>query len=307
MVLYNSKRIDINNDLSLSFNKIETMLDVPFSKLTTYGCGGRARAVLCPHNLLQAKVAYDIASKQNMTIIGNGSNVLAQDGYYDGFILSTKKIKGIFRCSNDVIFCACGTSVAELMNYCKINALSGLEYLAGIPATVGGLTFMNGGIVDCHIQNSVISVLLYDEKIRIISNEKCCFGYKYSTMRDIKSIILGVWLRVSQNKTSVVEDNINTFLFCRENLPRGKSCGCVFKNVNGVSSGKIIQDCGLCGTRIGSAYVSEKHANFIVSDGNDSVSVKTLIDKVKRTVKDKFGIVLEEEVVYIGEFNDFNG
>lgn len=306
MILYNSGIVSPYCD-ETNINGIEICANVPFSKLCTYGCGGTAKFVLYPKNFLQAKRAYNFLKNKNYFVLGNGSNVLASDGVFDGYILSTKKLKGIVRLSYCELFCFAGTTVGELLNYCKIRGLSGVEYLAGIPASIGGIAFMNAGIANHYVQDSVAKVMLYNGKNVVLSNKRCNFSYKYSTMRDINGIILGVLLKLEKKSPEFVERTISEFLQRRRRLPKGKSCGCVFKNYNGISAGKIIEDAGLKGTRLGTAQISEEHANFIISNGKNSRDVRALIDYAKREVQKKFNISLQEEVVYIGEFNDFNG
>jgi UDP-N-acetylmuramate dehydrogenase len=266
--------------------------------------GGEAASGYFPQCLSQARAVYDSAreSGKRLVIIGNGSNILADDGYFDGVAICTKKLKGIVKISDNCIFCLAGTTVGELLRYCIKHAIGGLEYLAGIPATVGGLAFMNGGAGGFYIGDNIISVKLYNGKNYNLSRQNCNFSYKYSTMRDINSLILGVFLQVAPCKPELITDRVNAFLSKRKHLPKGKSCGCVFKNVGNISAGKIIEDCGLKGARVGKAYVSDKHANFIINDGNSATDVIKLIEAIKKTVKDKENITLEEEVVYIRNF-----
>lgn len=126
-------------------------------------------------------------------------------------------------------------------------------------------------------------------------------------MRDINCVVLGVNLSLSAVPHESVENEIRNYLALRHNQPKGKSCGCVFKNPVGLSAGKLIEDAGLKNYRIGGAIVSEKHANFIINENATSSDVYKLIQLIKEKVYIKYGVKLEEEVVYIGDFNDFNG
>ena len=202
--------------------------------------------------------------------------------------------------------CLAGTKVAELLKYCKDNCLGGLEYLYGIPASVGGAAFMNAGVSGHMMGDNVESVRLYDGKAIILINEKCNFGYRHSTMRDINALILSIIVKVDNLSAEEIAERINYFKERRSHLPKGKSCGCVFKNPAGNSAGALIEQAGLKGLRVGGAYVSESHASFIINDGGSSSDVKSVIEIVKARVSEQFGVLLREEVVYIGEFNDFN-
>ena len=275
-----------------------------FAKNTTYACGGNAEIAYFPNSVKQAVEVYDCLTEsgKDFVILGNGSNVLASDNGFDGAVISTKDLRGISQTGQNTIFCYAGTKVSELMKFCADHGFGGLEYLAGIPATIGGLVFMNGGAGGVYICNNIVNVLLHDGLIRLFSNKKCNFGYKYSIMRDINSLILGVELQINPQRCENVRKTISAYLDRRKFHPKGASCGCVFKNAGDISAGKLIDDCGLKGLRYGGAYVSECHANFLINDGGCAADVHNLIGIVKKNVFDKTGIMLEEEVVYIGDF-----
>ena len=283
---------------------IKSISNFSFAKNTTYACGGKAEVAYFPQSVTQAITVFDYLTKavKNFITLGNGSNILASDKNFDGAVLSTKRLSGIIKTEKNSIFCYAGTKVSELMKFCVDCGFGGLEYLAGIPATVGGLVFMNGGAGGFYICDNVVNVLLYDGSIQIFSNKKCNFGYKYSIMRDIKSIILGVELSIFQQDKVKVRENITAYLNRRKFHPKGASCGCVFKNVGNISAGKLIDDCGLKGLKCGGAYVSQSHANFLINDGGCAADVYDLIGLVKERVFEQTGILLEEEVIYIGDF-----
>lgn len=280
-----------------------------FSENTTYGLGGNAIAAYLPKTPYEAKVAYDrlTVNRIPFKILGNGSNVLVSDKGFDGAVISTKKLKGIIRLADNKLLCLAGTKVGELLAYCKTHGLGGLEYLYGIPATVGGAAYMNAGVSGFCIGNDIESVRVYDGKVRVLSRENCKFAYRHSTMRDINAAILSIIVNVRPISGTEIDERITYFKERREHLPKGRSCGCVFKNPPGVSAGYLIENAGLKGFRVGGAFVSDKHASFIINDGGTAADVKKLIGYIKVKVFEKFGVLLEEEVVYIGEFNDFNG
>ena len=283
---------------------IKSEQNFSFTKYTTYKCGGNAEIAYFPNSIKQATAIYDFLSKsgKDFIILGNGSNVLASDKNYNGAVLSTKNLTGINQINQNSIFCYAGTTVAQLMKFCVEYGLSGLEYLVGIPATVGGLVLMNGGAGGCFISSNVVNVMLYNGAIRNFTNKKCSFGHKYSIMRDINSLILGVELRIFIKNSQYVRNNVSLYLSKRRSHPKGASCGCVFKNCGSLSAGKIIEDVGLKGLTLGGASVSYEHANFIINSGNSASDVYKLIKTVKEEVFSRTGIKLEEEVVYIGDF-----
>ena len=275
-----------------------------FSTNTTYGLGGGALAAYIPENIRQATAIYDYI-KDNSTklvVLGNGSNILASDKYFDGAVIVTKRLNEIFLTGESAVFCRAGVKVSTLLKFCLERGLTGVEFLAGIPATIGGIVCMNGGAGGKYIDSSVLNVEIYDGKIRNLTNKQCHFSHKYSIMRDINGLILGIWLNLTPENPVKVRENINYYIDKRKSLPKGKSCGCVFKNPEGASAGKLIDEVGLKGLRIGGAEVSLKHANFILNNGANSADIYRLIKLVKNKVLEKTGILLEEEVVYIGDF-----
>lgn len=290
------------------FDSVPRKDNFSFAAGTTYGCGGTARAAFFPGNEHEAAELYSALKRrgERFCILGCGSNVLARDGFYDGYVICTSRLRGISpeRIGGKEVNLNIlgGTRVAELLNYCKKYALSGVEFLAGIPASIGGLTYMNGGAAGIYIGEFIQSVRICDDEIRALTADECNFSYKHSTMRDIECLILSIKLRLKQSTSRSVALNIDERLSARRQLPRGRSCGCVFENYCGVSAGKIIENAGLKGLRLGGAYVSPVHANFIINGGDSSADVYALIQTVKGEVFKKFGVTLKEEVCYIGDF-----
>lgn len=279
------------------------------SKNTTYGLGGKCRAAFFPATEEETvKVFKELKSSgEKFFVLGKGSNVLAADSFYDGYVICTSKLKGIYLTGENRLTCLSGTTVHELNNFCRKNGFSGLEFLSGIPASVGGLTMMNGGAVKKYISDVCDSVTVYTDKMQVLSQKSCNFSYKHSIMRDINCIILSTTFVVENSTAAEVSKNIGKSLQARLGLPHGKSCGCVFKNPDGLSAGKLIEDCGLKGFKIGGARVSPEHANFIINSGGSADNIYRTIKFVKEKVFEKFGILLDEEVVYIGDFNDSYG
>lgn len=279
-----------------------------FSEHTTFGLGGAAKEAYFPKTAEEACILFNYLNdnKIKYVIIGNCSNILVSDGGYDGSVLCTSDLNSL-TLNSETLYCEAGVTVGKLLNFCKKKGLSGLEYLAGIPASVGGLIYMNGGAAGSHIRDNIISVTIFDGEMRKLSLNECNFGNKHSIMRDINCIILGADLKIKYTSQDVVSKTIKQKLNERIAQPKGLSCGCVFINPDGLSAGKLIDKCGLKGQKIGGAFISPLHANFIINDGGTAADVRALILKAKKCVFEKTGIDLKEEVIYIGEFNDFNG
>lgn len=287
----------------MSIEKIEKIINFDFTLNTTYGLGGCAKIAYFPKSREQCITIFDYLKRQknNFMILGSGSDVLVSDKGFDGSVISTKKFKGVYT-QNNLIYVNAGVKVSELLTYCIQQGLSGLEFLAGIPATVGGLLYMNGGADGIYLGEKVNEVRIYNGKERKLTSNDCKFKYKYSVMQDMQCLILSGEFNVTKKSQEKVREKVLYYIQKRKNLPKGKSCGCVFKNPNGLSAGKLIDNANLKGLRIGGAEVSLEHANFILNKGASSDDVYKLINIVKSAVREKYGITLEEEVIYIGEF-----
>ena len=285
--------------------EIETESDFEFSRYTTFGVGGKCLKAFFPKSIEEAKYIFGElkAARSRFVVLGRGSNVLASDRFFDGYVISTLRLKGIER-EGDTITSLAGTNVSELLEYCTLHGLGGLEFLAGIPATMGGIVAMNAGAGQKFICERLTKCAVFDGELHNFENKMCGFTYKHSTMRDINCIILSSTFRIEQSTPECVANRIAQYRCARRNQPLKRSCGCVFKNPEGKSAGKIIDECGLKGTKVGGAEVSRMHANFIVSDGARAADIYALIKYVKEKVFERSGIPLEEEVVYIGEFDD---
>lgn len=277
---------------------------IKLSQLTTYGLGGYARECYFPKTPFQAKRIYKQLKERGMAIaiLGNGSDVLASDNGFYGAVICLRDMCGILRLSDTRIYCLAGTKISEILKYCKTHGLSGIEYMYGIPASIGGAAFMNAGIGKCSISQNIVNIDYFGDFCGKINSKRCNFGYRQSTMRSINGIILAVTLELTPSTPQEIEEKIAYYKSKRSHLPKGRSCGCVFKNGENYSSGELIDKAGLKGLSCGGAYISHEHANFIINGGGCSGDVRKLISVIKRCVFHDFGVELQEEVVYIGEF-----
>ena len=307
MLSYKSGKICVDPPVLLKRARIH---DFAFSDYTTYGVGGGAAEAYFPRTVPEAMAVYDSVTERgmNMFVLSQGSNILASDKGFDGCVVCTRRLRGIVRTDKETVFCLAGTPVSHVLSYCISRGLGGLEYLAGIPAAIGGVAVMNGGAGGRYINTAIKAVRLYDGKLRNLSNENCNFSYKQSTMRNIKCIVTGVFLNVFADFPLGVKKRVQGYAARREHLPKGRSCGCVFKNPESVSEGKnlsagaLIEKCGLAGFGSARAFVSPVHCNFVLNNGACAKEIFDVIQSVKRLVLLRSGIGLEEEVVYVGDF-----
>lgn len=277
----------------------ECLFQVPLSHFTTIGCGGNAAKLYFPQT--ESEFALLVQEETGpYFILGNGSNVLPADEDFQGSVFCTKKLKGLSRFGN-CVYAACGVFVSELLEFCAAEGLSGLEFLVGIPATIGGLLYMNGGIGQLSVGNRVktVDVILNGER-RILTRQDCVFGYRTSRFQREPSIILGATFLLQPALPEEIRERTEFYAARRKNLPKGRSMGCVFRNPSGHSAGLLIQMCGLNGLKEGGAEIAKTHGNFILNTNHaTSREIQTLIEWMKASVLAEFSIPLEEEIVYL--------
>lgn len=272
-----------------------------FAAHSAIGCGGAARAAFYPPDSDRLLFLVDKFRREGVpfVVLGNLSDVLPSDGGYDGaVILTTRMRETVF---GDTAFAQAGVTAKAFLDECVRRGKTGAEFLAGIPCTIGGATFMNAGAGGKYIADILESALVYREgKIRTVPKEECGFSYKRSAFMQDGSVILGASFRLEDADGKAAEGKIAEALRARRGQPKGRTMGCVFKNPPGDFAGRLIDRAGLKGLRVGGAVISEEHANFIVNvKGATSADVRALINLAKNAVFAQYGVELEEEIRYI--------
>ena len=266
--------------------------------LTRYGTGGNADLYILPKNqdeLLRAINAVKGICPYFM--LGGGNNLLVSDKGFRGAVIHTKNLTNR-EIKGNLYIAECGVKIKTVIEDMRLNSLSGLEFSVGIPATVGGLVCMNAGCYGKTVSDYVCYVITENGTV---SKKSCKFGYRSSRFLTDKEVIIKVCFSLKPSEIDVIEEKLSSYKGFRKN-PKGRSCGSVFKN-DGVYAGKLIDECGLKGTALGGAKVSQEHANFIIAgDGCTSQNIYDLIHKIKEKVYEKRQIKLTEELVYLGEF-----
>ena len=272
-----------------------------FAKNSSIGCGGVAAVVFYPSNVAEMVAVIEKLKKNGVEyrILGNLTNVLPPDGHADYAVVSTKKMDGIVM--GERVFAYAGAMSGKLLHACKREKRSGLEFLSGIPCTLGGALYMNAGVKGAYISDVVENVLvLRDGERRILSWKDCSYAYKKSVFMENGDCILGATLRLERATEGKIEERERRYLERRLHLPKGKSMGCVFKNPPAAYAGELVEKSGLKGFRIGGAKISEQHANFIINEGTaTSADIRALIAVAKNAVQAQYGIRLEEEIQYL--------
>ncbi len=272
--------------------------DYSLKKITTIGLGGVCREYFCPKHL---KDIDDFKTKKNKLFIGNGSNICFLTDYYDGFVISLRKLDKKISHDKDFIYCTSNISCTKVARYLYQNKISGFEFLYGIPGTLGGAVYMNAGAFNEEILPYVYSIDTLDSNgdYRKLHHNDLKYSYRFSGL-DKSFLITSIVLKNHKKK-------FNESLLEKLNIQRKSSqpvnqlsCGCIFKNPENKIASKLIEQSDLKGTRVGGIYVSNKHANYFINDGSGTFhDFVSLLEIVKDKVSVKFRTLLEEEVILI--------
>lgn len=280
--------------------------NISLKKYTTYKVGGKARCVVYPKNVDKLVKLIKLLNQNNIKykIIGNGSNLLFSDKDYDGILIKLVDFDDI-EINDNRIKVGAGYSLMKLSRIAMKNSLTGLEFAAGIPGTVGGAVFMNAGAYKSDMGYIVksVKVLTPDYRIIELENRELDFHYRTSYLKKHpKYICLEAVIKLEYGSKSAIENLMKERLKRRMssqplNYP---SAGSVFRNPKDMFAGELIENLGLKGMKHNGAMISDKHANFIVNTGNaKSEDIKYLIDYAYNKVKEKYNVemVVEQEFV----------
>jgi UDP-N-acetylmuramate dehydrogenase len=252
------------------------------------------------------KIIWDYG--MSFYILGGGSNLLVSDKGVRGVAILDRAKEVLFESGDQpTVWCEAGVIFSNLANRCASKGLSGLEWAATVPGTVGGAVYGNAGAFGGDMSNNLIwaDVLTKNgrEKLTV---EQMDYGYRTSALKrgEIKAIVLSAMLRLKNSSKEEVSAKISEFSERRKSAqPPGASMGSMFKNPAGDHAGRLIEAAGLKGTRIGNAEISTKHGNFFINHGETKAEdVRALILLTQETVFKKFGVNLELEVELVGEW-----
>ena len=293
-------------NLMNEFPDIEIKQDEPLMNYTYTKTGGPADWLAFPETIDQVKklVDYVREHKMGLTVLGNASNLIVGDGGIVDLTIILTRLNKIEVHDNKVTAQA-GASYIATTEAARDSELTGLEFAAGIPGSIGGAVFMNAGAYGGETKNVVseATVMLPDGTIKHFTNEELDFGYRHSSIQDNNGVVLDATFALEPGKYDDIKARMDDLNERREakqplDLP---SCGSVFKRPEGYYAGKLIHDAGLQGYTSGGAQVSTKHAGFIVNiDHGTAADYVNVIHHVQKTVKEKFGVDLETEVRIIG-------
>ncbi len=276
----------------------------PLCKHTTFKIGGPAKYFCTVTSEASLILLISVLKAENIRffILGNGSNILADDNGFDGAIIT---LSGDFCKSelidSDTIRCYSGVKLSSLCKLALENSLAGLEFAFGIPGTVGGAVYMNAGAYGGEMKNVVASVryLDTDGNIKELDNDRLDFRYRHSIFSDSEKIILSADIKLCKAEKDDISAKMNDFMERRKSKQplEYPSAGSVFKRPEGYFAGALIEQAGLKGYKVGGAQVSEKHSGFIINYNNATCDdVKKLVKHIQDTVMEKDGVMLECEI-----------
>ena len=279
--------------------------DEPMSRHTSFRIGGAAEFFALPEDAEEIQKIFKLCKMHDVpiTVLGNGSNVLVSDAGIEGVVISVSDKMSKIGINGENIFAGAGVMLSRLANTAAKNSLSGLEFASGIPGTLGGAIVMNAGAYGGEMKDVIeaVGVMDSDGNVFEISAKDARFAYRTSVFS--KYLVLYGKMRLKKGgqeeiKAKMAELNAKRKEKQPLNFP---SAGSTFKRPEGYFAGKLIEDAGLKGYRVGGAQVSEKHSGFVVNAGGATAKdVKALIDDVQKKVKHDFGVTLEREIKYIG-------
>lgn len=291
-----------------AIGKANVLTDESMKNHSTFKIGGTADLFLTPQSTDDAVKAVSILKSRGIPffVLGNGSNLLVGDRGIRGAVLCLAKADG-FEINGTNIRADAGITLARLANEAAKNSLTGLEFAAGIPGTLGGGIVMNAGAYGGELCDVVTRVRYIDEAGELCEcgADECSFAYRTSRFQDSNLTIIGCDIELSRGDESKIRARMQELKQQRsEKQPLDKpSAGSAFKRPEGFFAAKLIDDCGLRGVSVGGAAVSEKHTGFIVNNGDATAAdVRALIEYVRKTVLEKTGVSLTPEIRFVGEF-----
>jgi len=283
----------------------------PMKAHTYLQIGGPADILAYPQDTVSLENILDALNEERIpfVILGGGTNILVKDGGIYGVVISLKNFRrsDIVTEDKDLItfFVEAGKPLQSLVNSSIEHGYSGIEGLAGIPGFVGGAIAGNAGSFGYSIKNALVSVRIVHSEKGIYEMNASELGLEYRSSKiPADTVILGANIKLRKDIKEDVVKRIESFLKQkRDTQPLSeKSAGCVFKNPEGSSAGRLIDEAGCKGMRVGDAEVSRVHANFFINKGNAKASdFLNLMDGVKQRVMKMFGVELEPEIKIMGK------
>lgn len=279
-------------------------LNEPLARYTTFRIGGDADYFVEPADIDDVINIVEYAKSHSVPyyVMGNGSNILISDDGIRGIVINLETGFNYLKTENEMVIAGAGVKIARFVEFCIQNSYSGVEMLAGIPATVGGALVMNAGAYGGETADHVSEVkVIKNGKLKSLKKDECGFKYRSSELKN--TVVLEASFKLIKGEKEQISQRRKELIIHRNEAQPVEipNAGCVFKNPGDKKAAILIDQCGLKGTKFGGAMVSPKHANFIVNFDNASANdVIELVKLVKSRVFEKTGVELEMEVKLVG-------
>lgn len=273
--------------------------DVEMKEYSNMKIGGIGRELIIVED--KAELHEALNGKKDIFVIGNGTNTLLNDGRLEKTFVSLKKLQKIEELGEGLVRVEAGIDFNELVDYTGKMDYNGLENLSGIPGSLGGLVYMNGGAYGSEIFDHIVEIEILDNEfnLRTVKKENMYFTYRKTEIQEKKWIVVSATFKFDKGFDNAKVEELRTK---REgnhplDLP---NLGSTFKNPEGMFSARLIIEAGMQGVQIGGAQISMKHPNFVVNHGNAKFEdVINLVTEVKKAVKEKSGVELHEEIIIV--------
>ena len=301
--------MNIYEELCKIVSEDQILKDEPMDKHTTFRAGGKADYLVMPSNEEQVRDLVLLLKRENVPyyVMGNGSNLLVRDQGFKGVIIQIARKMNQIRVEGETIYAQAGALLSKIAAQALGEGLTGFEFASGIPGTLGGAVMMNAGAYGGEMKQVIVNacVLTSEGEIAVIPADLMELGYRTSVFAKNQDIILSAQLKLEYGNEAVIREYMDELKEQRVSKQplEYPSAGSTFKRPEGYFAGKLIEDAGLRGFRVGDAQVSEKHCGFVINRGNASAAeVMELMRQVEDKVEENSGVRLEAEVRRIGEF-----
>ena len=279
------------------------------SRHTTFRIGGPADLFVVPKSVDEIAEVLKICREEKAPyfILGNGSNLLVSDKGYRGVVVQLYRGFGKITVSGEEIHAQAGALLSGIAAAARDASLTGFEFAGGIPGTLGGAVVMNAGAYGGEMKDVLkeVTVLTPEGEILTLQTDELHMGYRTSVVKEAGYIVLEAVLSLAKGDPEAIRSRMQELAGMRSSKQplSYPSAGSTFKRPEGYFAGKLIMDSGLRGYQVGGAQVSEKHCGFVINAGNATAEdVCRLMEDVQRIVREKFGVTLEPEVKFLGEF-----
>ena len=292
-------------------------LEVPLAKYTSARVGGPAEMFLTVENTLELQTAVELAYAHHLDyfILGGGSNILISDQGVDGLVIMNRAKNVRFRHTGAHVVCTVesGMNFSSLARQCIGKGLGGLEWAVGIPGAIGGAVVANAGEHGSDMDSILLAANIWEpgRGARLYSNEQLKYEYRSSVLKReqgrnlARRVVLSAELQLAPEAVDILSGRAAGFTaYRKQTQPGGASMGSMFKNPPNYYAGYLIDTAGLKGFQVGNVRISDKHANFFVSDGEATAEdIRSLIAEAWNTVREQFGVELDLEVELVGNWN----